>query len=397
MQQWELGLLQIRRNLGSRERELKEAAADLASEHFKLEAVLSLFEEQAVIALDTQGKLIFLSPSGERLLGRPEGQLLDRSLLDFLEEQEELTPEIFLGSQSRHITCRLRGEEKDLKLSIFPTYSGDQCVGCLVSLAPPLPISVVAPQGELYGLRVVWIGSSRLGSELETTLQKLGCTILRLGPDDHLEPLERAAESGFPWDIVLTDLDAPLQGYRSLEGTALLRLTSPLPVGELKEVILSQLSPSVPTAIYPAVPEAGPVRLKVLVAEDEPINRMLVEECVKEAGFAVVCASDGQEAWDLYQEGDYHVVISDWLMPVMGGPELCQRVREHPGRNYTYFIILSGKKESDDAARVIAECGADDYLVKPLNPSEILRRLQVAQRIADQHAKSLMEFAPRAR
>jgi DNA-binding response OmpR family regulator len=76
------------------------------------------------------------------------------------------------------------------------------------------------------------------------------------------------------------------------------------------------------------------------------------------------------------------VIVSDWVMPGMTGVELCRQVRAHPGECYTYFILLTGKRQDEEVVHSLREAGADDYLSKPLNPADIERRLEVVARMA---------------
>jgi two-component system chemotaxis response regulator CheY len=97
-------------------------------------------------------------------------------------------------------------------------------------------------------------------------------------------------------------------------------------------------------------------------------------------------ACDGSEAWRLYEANRIDAVISDRSMPNMDGLELCRRIRERPGQSYTYFIFLTSAGEK---ALMIdgMQAGADDYLLKPLDPDELLPRLSVASRITELHRK----------
>jgi len=79
----------------------------------------------------------------------------------------------------------------------------------------------------------------------------------------------------------------------------------------------------------------------VLIAEDDPDIRSLVLDVVTDLGHASSCASNGAEAWDLFQVNGADVVVSDWMMPRMNGVQLCRAVRARQGGPYTYFILLT--------------------------------------------------------
>jgi diguanylate cyclase (GGDEF)-like protein len=124
--------------------------------------------------------------------------------------------------------------------------------------------------------------------------------------------------------------------------------------------------------------------MRILVAEDSAVSRLVLEAALKSLGHDCALARDGDEAWQLFQNGGADVVISDRMMPGMDGVELCRRIREHDGAAYTYFIFLTA---FDEKAEVVSgmEAGADDYLVKPLDVDELKMRLLVASRVTSLH------------
>jgi len=81
----------------------------------------------------------------------------------------------------------------------------------------------------------------------------------------------------------------------------------------------------------------------------------------------------------MLQANDYDVLITDWMMPGLDGPELCRRVRASQQDGYTYILMTTSLSSATD---VIAgmEAGADDYLVKPVDPFALQTRLIAAQR-----------------
>lgn len=121
--------------------------------------------------------------------------------------------------------------------------------------------------------------------------------------------------------------------------------------------------------------------MKVLIAEDNALERQLLQWAVESLGHECTATADGREAWRLYQEHGADVVISDWLMPSMDGQELCTAIRGRAmSSRYTYFLFLTGLA---DKLKVIEAMrgGADDYLVKPLNVDDLSARLLVAARV----------------
>jgi two-component system, cell cycle response regulator len=132
---------------------------------------------------------------------------------------------------------------------------------------------------------------------------------------------------------------------------------------------------------------------KVLVADDSPIYRKLVEHTLSEKQYALLFAKSGREAIDLFSEHRPSLVITDWMMPDLSGIELCQHIRNHSRQTYTYLIILTGITEKNKLVKGLA-AGADDYLTKPFHSDELLARVGVGRRIVELHrqleAKNLL-------
>jgi CheY-like chemotaxis protein len=141
-------------------------------------------------------------------------------------------------------------------------------------------------------------------------------------------------------------------------------------------------------------PLEGPIR--VLIAEDDPDVRSLVLEVVKELGHLPSCARNGAEAWDLFTSQGADVVVSDWMMPRMDGVQLCRFIRERLGAPYTYFILLTAL--GDPEHRIAGmQAGADDFLSKPFNLSDMEARLIAAERVTRLHRRreALLRLARR--
>ena len=127
--------------------------------------------------------------------------------------------------------------------------------------------------------------------------------------------------------------------------------------------------------------------MRILVVEDNPVERVLLKGVVEGLGHDCLTASDGEEAWDLLglEHGAVDVVISDWRMPRVEGPELCRRIRQHLP-HYTYVILntmLDQKQHALDGMK----SGADDYLMKPLNIEALEARLIAAARVTSLHRR----------
>ncbi|MFH1629401.1 MAG: diguanylate cyclase [Pseudomonadota bacterium] len=121
--------------------------------------------------------------------------------------------------------------------------------------------------------------------------------------------------------------------------------------------------------------------MKVLIAEDDPISRRVLEANLLEWGYEVMVASDGGEAWEIIQQPESpNLIISDWMMPRMDGLALCREIRNMEKSEYIYFIILTAKGEKKDIIEGL-EAGADDFLTKPFNPEELKYRIRIGERI----------------
>jgi two-component system, cell cycle response regulator len=118
----------------------------------------------------------------------------------------------------------------------------------------------------------------------------------------------------------------------------------------------------------------------ILLAEDDPVTRMLMTRFLKKAGYEVDAVSDGAEAFDKMMKRYYPILVSDWEMPGMDGVALCKAVRNMQLDGYVYALLLTAR---DAKEHIIAglEAGADDYLVKPVHEPELIARLNTGRRI----------------
>jgi two-component system, cell cycle response regulator len=124
--------------------------------------------------------------------------------------------------------------------------------------------------------------------------------------------------------------------------------------------------------------------VKILVADDSPIYRKLVEQSLSQEQYPVLFAKSGQQAMDLFIEHKPALVITDWSMPDISGIELCQRIRRDHKEFYAYVILLTGNTDKEEVIEGLA-AGADDYLTKPFHPGELQARVRVGRRMVDLH------------
>jgi two-component system, NtrC family, sensor kinase len=124
--------------------------------------------------------------------------------------------------------------------------------------------------------------------------------------------------------------------------------------------------------------------MKVLVADDEAISRKLLSNYLQKWGHDVVVAENGAEAWKLFEEGEFRIVLSDWMMPEVDGLELIRRIRAHDTVGYVYVILLTAKAQKEDVVEGM-EAGADDFVAKPFDRDELRVRLWEGERMIELH------------
>ncbi len=113
----------------------------------------------------------------------------------------------------------------------------------------------------------------------------------------------------------------------------------------------------------------------VLVVEDEPIGRKLLETLLRQGGYAVAAAENGRQALDLMRSRPFDVVLLDIMMPEMDGYQVLERMRGDDSLKHVPVIVISSLEKLESAVRCI-EMGAADYLPKPFNPVLLRARVQ---------------------
>ena len=126
--------------------------------------------------------------------------------------------------------------------------------------------------------------------------------------------------------------------------------------------------------------------MRILLVEDSAIERQQIGRYLKEWNMDFAAAKDGLEAWNCLQKPDApNLVLLDWMLPEIDGIELSRRIRTlSTNGTYIYTVMLTAKDKKRDLLTAM-EAGADDYLAKPVDPSELKARILVAKRILDLH------------
>jgi diguanylate cyclase (GGDEF)-like protein len=125
-------------------------------------------------------------------------------------------------------------------------------------------------------------------------------------------------------------------------------------------------------------------KFKILVIDDSPVSRKLVELPLLQKGYSLIFATNGHSALELFEKHRPDVVITDWMMPDLTGKQICQRIRASSQDPYAYIIVLTGQTSKDNLVEALA-LGADDYLTKPFHRGELLARVGVGARITRLH------------
>ena len=122
----------------------------------------------------------------------------------------------------------------------------------------------------------------------------------------------------------------------------------------------------------------------VLVVDDSPVARKLVERALPPEEYTLLFAETGKKAREIFEEHYPGLIITDWEMPDLSGIDLCRCIRANPRGASTYIILLTGLSDKAEVVRAL-DAGADDYLTKPFHPEELLARARVGRRTVELH------------
>lgn len=129
--------------------------------------------------------------------------------------------------------------------------------------------------------------------------------------------------------------------------------------------------------------------MKLLIAEDDLTSSSILSGVTAKWGYQPVLAEDGEAAWDVMQEEGFpRLLLIDWEMPKLDGAALCQRIRQQESENPPYIILLTTRNESSDIVAGL-EAGANDYIVKPFENTELQARLNVGRRMLNLQAERI--------
>lgn len=120
-------------------------------------------------------------------------------------------------------------------------------------------------------------------------------------------------------------------------------------------------------------------QIKVLVVDDEPPIREMIRFGLGKSGMSVRCAESGKEALLKINDEQPDILLLDWMMPNMSGPELIRRLRKDPVTAEIPIIMLTARVSDDDKVTGL-NSGADDYIIKPFSPRELVARINAVLR-----------------
>jgi phosphoserine phosphatase RsbU/P len=121
--------------------------------------------------------------------------------------------------------------------------------------------------------------------------------------------------------------------------------------------------------------------MKVLIAEDDEVSRIVLSRMLQKWGHEVVATLDGRSAYEILEGEDAPgIAILDWMMPEMDGLEVCRRLRQLNRAEPPYVILLTARDQTDDIVAGL-DSGANDYVVKPYDWRELKSRLRVGERM----------------
>jgi putative two-component system response regulator len=132
--------------------------------------------------------------------------------------------------------------------------------------------------------------------------------------------------------------------------------------------------------------------MRILLVEDDEITLEMTSSMLRRRGYHVDTAVDGRQALQILAGRSHRIVISDWEMPEMGGPQLCSAIRAGDFGGYIYTMLVTGRSTHDDSV-VGLNAGADDFITKPVNPDVLAARIRIAERILSFQTQDVTIFA----
>ncbi|MDI9420325.1 MAG: response regulator [Bacillota bacterium] len=132
--------------------------------------------------------------------------------------------------------------------------------------------------------------------------------------------------------------------------------------------------------------------MRILVVDDDHVERKKLERTIRLLGHETLAASNGDEAFTIWRMEGPRIVIAKWIMPVVDGLELCHRIRAAEGSRYTYIMIMTDRDDPEDVVNTL-DAGADNYITRPCSQAELKAKLSVGERIVEIESRDTVIFA----
>ncbi|HXE51625.1 MAG TPA: HD domain-containing phosphohydrolase [Tepidisphaeraceae bacterium] len=132
--------------------------------------------------------------------------------------------------------------------------------------------------------------------------------------------------------------------------------------------------------------------MRVLIADDDEIALLVLQDTLTAAGYVVDAARDGQEALELLRNGSHQLVVCDWEMPKLSGVELCRAIRAEERPGYTYILLLTSHNSAQERVEGL-RAGADEFVPKPFEKEELLARIGTGERVLSMETRDVAIFA----
>jgi sigma-B regulation protein RsbU (phosphoserine phosphatase) len=120
--------------------------------------------------------------------------------------------------------------------------------------------------------------------------------------------------------------------------------------------------------------------LRILIIDDDPTLRLILQKALQKQNYDIVVAIDGEEGIAQAKKTHPSLIICDWMMPGIDGLEVCRQIKADPDLSTTFFILLTARGALEDRVRGL-DTGADDFLAKPIEISELLARVRAGLRL----------------
>jgi len=127
--------------------------------------------------------------------------------------------------------------------------------------------------------------------------------------------------------------------------------------------------------------------MKLLIIEDERQVADSLKEGLEQHKYSIDIAYNGMDGYKLAREFDYDIILMDLMLPDIDGEDLCRKLRSD--KNKSFILMLTAKKQLDDIIHGL-DCGADDYLTKPFEFSELLARIRALLRRSSEHKSNIL-------